>query len=375
MVKAMKSGVPFFDYKATFSRYESLGDELLRVFQSGQYILGPDLAVFEKAVLDKLGYKNFLGVADGTNAIQLGLNCMGVGHGDKVFVSSHTYVATASALVAVGAEPVLVDVDLTDGSICSSSIMERYDGTQTGVIITQLNGRCCDMNKLIAVCDQLGLRLFEDSAQAFGAKYGGKLAGTFGEFGTFSFYPAKTLGCFGDGGGIVLRDDANYDLVRATRDHGRDGNGDVRYWGFNSRLDNVQAALLTLKLKYYIEDLERRRAIAKRYVNSFQGLEGIVCPPFDGDGRYDIFQNFELRAKNRDQLLAHLSNNNIGARIQWGGTPLHEMKELGLSESRELFPNCTTYFNECLMLPLYPALSDAQIESVIYNVRHFYGAL
>lgn len=368
----MSVQVPFFDYKATFSGYENLEDELLRVFKSGQYILGPDLVAFEKAVQEKVGYKNFLGVADGTNAIQLGLTAMGIGHGDKVFVSSHTYVATASALVAVGAEPVLVDIEPIDGSISCSSIKERFDGSQTAIIITQLNGRCCDMNEISLVCEQLNLRLFEDSAQAFGAKYEDKLAGTFGEFGTFSFYPAKTLGSFGDGGGVVLRNEANYDLVKAIRDHGRDENGEVAHWGFNSRLDNVQAALLTVKLNHYFKDVERRRAIAAIYINEFRDLDEISCPPFDGGGRFDIFQNFELRAKNRDQLIQFLSENDIAARIQWGGVPLHEMKKLGLAEPREMYPNCATYFDECLMLPLYPSLSEAQIESVIYNVRRFY---
>lgn len=364
--------VPFFDYKSVYKAYQQqLEGEVLRVLASGQYILGPDLSRFEKSVHEIIGYERFLGVADGTGALQIGLIASGIGPGDRVFVSSHTYIATASALKFVGADICLVDIE-SDGLISATSIREKFDGTQTAVLITQLNGRCCDMSAIRQVCQDLNLRLFEDSAQAFGASFQGQLAGTFGEFGTFSFYPAKTLGAFGDGGGIVCKTEKMYLSLIELRDHGRNFAGVVKSWGFNCRLDNLQAALLDVKLKTYKEDINRRREIGLKYSRLLEGVSGVECPPIDGDGRFDILQNYELQVTDREKFIAYMTEHSIGVRIQWGGVPLHEMSELGFVAASENLPTCKEYFRKCCMLPIYPTMTDEQVEYVADRIIQFY---
>jgi dTDP-4-amino-4,6-dideoxygalactose transaminase len=365
--------IPFFDYKSVYKAYQQdLEREVLRVLASGQYILGPDLSRFEKSVQEIVGYERFLGVADGTGALQIGLIASGIGQGDRVFVSSHTYIATASALKFVGADICLADIGC-DGLISASSIREKFDGTQTAVLLTQLNGRCCDMSAIRQVCEDLNLRLFEDSAQAFGASFDGQLAGTFGEFGTFSFYPAKTLGAFGDGGGIVCKTEEMFLSLTELRDHGRNLSGAVKSWGFNCRLDNLQAALLDIKLKTYKNDIKRRREIGAKYSELLGEISGIKCPPIDGGGRFDILQNYELQVDKREKFIDYMAGNNIGVRIQWGGVPLHEMADLGFVAANENLPNCIEYFKKCCMLPIYPTMSDEQVEYVIDKIIKFFS--
>ena len=226
------------------------------------------------------------------------------------------------------------------------------------------------MDKIQAIAKKYELMIVEDAAQGLGSRFKGKSAGTFGSFGTISFYPAKLLGCFGDGGLIMTNDDEIADTLYLLRDHGRDQNGDVTKWGYNSRLDNLQAAILNHKLSHYQEDIEHRRTIANIYN---EGLKDLSClklplPPSDGDN-FDVFQNYELHAENRDNLKDYLAKNGIGTIIQWAGVPVHKFKDLGFSQS---LPFTDKFFEGCLMLPMNSALEIEQAEYIVKTVRNFY---
>lgn len=363
--------IPFFNYPALFKKDESKMMELLRdVLSRGAFILQRDLTEFEDALKEYLGVKYVYGVADGTNAMILGLRAMGIGEGDEVIVPSHTYIATAAAVHFVGATPVLADMS-PDHMIDPASVERKITERTAAIMPVQLNGRTCDMDAIQAIVDKHNLRLCEDAAQALGSSFKGKCAGTFGEFGSFSFYPAKVLGSFGDGGAVVSDDDEIGRKLGLLRDHGRDEDGNVVDWGTNSRLDNVQAAVLNYKFGTYDQDIERRRDIARMYHARLSGLNDITLPPSpDADPRhFDVYQNYEIESGSRDALQAFLSDKDIGTLIQWGGTPVHKFSELGFDEN---LPATEKFFERCFMLPMHTALSDDDVERICDVIHEFY---
>ncbi len=225
-------------------------DTIRDVLSRGAYIMQKDLAEFENHIKKYIGAKHVFGVADGTNALILALRAAGVGRGDEVILCAHTYIATAAAVHYVNATPVLVECR-PDHMIDTAAVSRAITRRTRAIMPTQLNGRVCDMDSLQKIADEHKLIIIEDAAQALGARFKDKFAGTFGTAGTFSFYPAKLLGCFGDGGAVVTNDDKMANQLALLRDHGRNADGDVIAWGTNCRLDNIQAAILTLKLKSF----------------------------------------------------------------------------------------------------------------------------
>jgi dTDP-4-amino-4,6-dideoxygalactose transaminase len=240
------------------------------------------------------------------------------------------------------------------------------------IMPTDLNGRCCDMDAIGAIAKKHDLIVADDAAQALGARFRGVHAGLGGAFGTISFYPAKVLGCFGDGGAVITNDDRIASYVRMARDHGRNEDGEFVMWGTNARLDNLQAAILNYKLKSYVGVMQRRRAIAARYQQRLGDLAELHLPPApDSDPRYyDIYQNYEIEAQRRDQLKDYLKAHGIGTLIQWGGQPLHRIKALGLARP---LPKTDRMFERCLMIPIHLAMTDADVDYVADTIRTFYG--
>jgi dTDP-4-amino-4,6-dideoxygalactose transaminase len=370
---AYKRQIPFFNYPALFKSQE---DDYLRIFKDvcsrGAYIMQKDLAQLEANLQKFLGVKHAIGTSDGTNAMTIGFMALGVQAGDEIICSSHTYIATASAAQLIGAKAVLCDIG-PDNLMCAKDVEKRITPKTKIIIPTQVNGRVCDMDAIQAVADKHGILVAEDAAQALGAKYKGRCAGTFGQFGTFSFYPAKVLGCFGDGGAIVTNDDKLAETLRALRDHGRDETGMVVMWGTNARLDNLQAAFLDFKLASFPNDITRRRAIAKQYHEAFKDMPQLTLPPGpDADSNhFDIYQNYELAADRRDDLRVFLKDRGIGSIIQWAGTPVHKFEKLGFNVS---LPATEKFFERCLMLPMNMTLSDEDVAFVIKSVKDFYAA-
>jgi dTDP-4-amino-4,6-dideoxygalactose transaminase len=365
--------VPFFNYPALFAEHR---DEYLQTFEDvlsrGAYIMQRDLADFETELAAYLGVKHAIGVADGTVALKIALSLAGVGPGDEVIVPSHTFIATASAVNQVGGTPVLCDCG-PDSMIDVESARRMVTSKTKAIMPVQLNGRTCDMDAVEALATEHGLKIVEDSCQALGAKFRGRFAGTFGVAGSYSFYPAKTLGCFGDGGGLVVDDDALAEQARELRDHGRGSDGLVHRFGINGRLDNIHAAILLVKLRRYDATLERRREIAAHYQARLGDLAQLLLPPAPGADnlRHDVFQNYEIQAERRDELRAALAENGVGTIMQWGGKMIHQFPDLQL---RADAPYAEEMSHRFMMLPMHPLLSGDDVDYVCDNVRAFYGA-
>ena len=369
-----KRSIPFFNYPALFKAQEKeIMDRLHDVMSRGAFILQRDLEEFEENIKELIGVKHVLGVADGTNALMLSMRAAGVGHRHEVIMSSHTYIATAASVHFVGATPVLVECG-ADHMIDPESV-ERAVTDKTRVIMpTQLNGRTCDMDALQAIADDHSLIIIEDAAQALSSKFRGKCAGTFGLAGTFSFYPAKVLGCFGDGGAVVTNDDEMARKLYLLRDHGRNDEGEVVTWGTNSRLDNIQAAILNVKLKTFKKDMERRREIASIYDQALRGIDDLILPPApdEDEKHYDVYQNYELESGHRDELKSFLAKRGVGTIIQWGGKAVHHFKGLGFDNVH--LPIVEKMTSRFLMLPMHTALTDEDVEYVCDCVIEFYSA-
>lgn len=374
MGKIKQRTVPFFNYPALFKAQEKeIIDALHDVMSRGAYILQRDLEEFEDNIKELIGVKHVLGVADGTNALMLSLRAAGVGHGDEVIMSSHTYIATATSAHFVGAKPVLVECG-ADHMIDPESVEMAVTDKTRVIMPTQLNGRTCNMDALQTIADDYGLIIIEDAAQALSSKYKDKCAGTFGLAGTFSFYPAKVLGCFGDGGAVVTNDDEIAERVGLLRDHGRNEEGEVVTWGTNSRLDNIQAAILNTKLKTFKKDMERRREIASIYDQALSEIDDLVLPPApDADEKhYDIYQNYELESGRRNELKSFLAERGVGTIIQWGGKAVHQFKGLGFDNVH--LPIVEKMTSRFLMLPMHTALSDEDVGYICDCIKDFYSA-
>jgi dTDP-4-amino-4,6-dideoxygalactose transaminase len=365
--------VPFFDYQKAFSADEEQYVAIFRdVLRRGAFIMQKDLEQFEQNLAQYLGVKYAVGLANCTDALTFALRAAGVGSGDEVIFPSHTMVASPSSVYFVGAAPVPVDCG-PDHLVDPSSIEKAITNRTRVIMPVQLNGRTADMEAIGSIADKHGLIIIEDSAQGLGSKFKGRLAGTFGIAGTFSFYPAKILGCFGDGGALVTNDDEVARKTRLYRDHGRNAQtGDVETWGLNSRLDNLQAAILDFQFRDFQGIIERRRAIASLYQQELGDVSQLVLPPApDGDrDHYDTYQNYEIEAERRDDLRAFLKERGVGTLIQWGGKAVHQFVDLGFAVH---LPTTERLFQRCLMLPMNLTVSDDDVRYIAGVIRGFYG--
>ena len=365
--------IPFFNYRALFQSQEAeITSAVVDVMRRGAYILQKDLADFEETLRSYLGVKHAYGVADGTNALIIAMRAAGIGTGDEVIVPSHTYVASAASIHFVGATPILVEC-LDDHLVDPESIRQALTRRTKAIMPVQLNGRTADMDAIQEIATENGLVIIEDAAQGLGSRYRGRAAGTFGLAGTFSFYPAKLLGCFGDGGGVVSNDDEIGERLGLLRDHGRDPNGEVVAWGTNSRLDNLQAAILNVKFRTFSQDLEKRRLLAAQYDVGLNDIpELLLPPPPDADQEhFDVYQNYEIEAERRDELKVHLEQNGVRTIVQFGGNALHQYAGLKLTQFR--LPRTELLYRRALLLPMNTSLTDEDVSWVIECIRKFYG--
>jgi len=364
--------IPFFNYPFLFKSKEA---DFVRIFKEigsrGAYILQNDLKEFEVNLANFAGTKYAVGLANGTDAIWIALMAAGIGKGDEVIFSSHTYIATAAAIHFVGAIP--VPADCREDHMLDPISVERLITPKTKAILpTQLNGRCCEMDVIIKIAKKYNLIVLEDAAQGLGAKFKGNGVGTFDKGATISFYPAKNLGSFGDAGAFITNDKEMYEKVLLYRDHGRNDDGVFVMWGFNSRLDNLQAAILDFKLGYYNDEINRRRKIAEIYNNNLNQLKQLHLPPppsLDSD-YFDVYQNYEIEAEKRDELKIYLKENGVGTLIQWSGQPVHSITTLGFSGKG--LPYTEEMFTKCLMLPMNTALQDDEILYICELIQKFY---
>lgn len=364
--------VPFFNYPAVFMSLEA---EFLAIFQDvgrrGAFIMQQDLRDFEQHLAEYTGARYAIGVANATDGLHIALRAAGIGPGDEVIFCSHTMLATAAAIHFAGGTPVPVECG-PDHMIDPASVAAAVTPHTKAIMPTQLNGRTCDMDALQVIADRHGLVIVEDAAQGLGSKFKGRQAGTFGIASAISFYPAKNLGCLGDGGAVLTNDAAVYHKMLMLHDHGRDEDGEVGMWGMNSRLDNLQAAILDYKLARYGEEVSHRRAVAAQYRRLLGDLKELLLPPGPNDDpdHFDVYQNYEIEAERRDELKVYLKEQGIGTLIQWGGKAVHQFEKLGFKVS---LPHVEKMFTRCLMLPMNRSISNEDVSYVCEKVREFYG--
>ena len=358
------------------AQYQAQKDEILacveRVLGRGVYILGPEVKAFEKDFADFCGVAHGVGVNSGTDALILALRALGISTGDEVVTVSHTALATVSAIVAVGATPVLVDIEATYYTL-DPLVLESAMTTRTKAIVAvHLYGQSADMDAIIAAAKKHGVYVVEDCAQAAGGRYKGRRVGSMGHVACFSFYPTKNLGALGDGGMVVTNDGTIAERVRRLRQYGWDESRSTEEPGLNSRLDEIQAAILAIKLRALDENNAQRAAIAQRYNAAFTGLPAAV--PAERPGTTHVYHLYVLSCDDRDRLREYLATQDVLAGIHYP-VPAHRhggyekrvvLSSRGLSVTSRLV-------DRVLTLPLYPELSDGDVERVIAAVRQFYN--
>jgi dTDP-4-amino-4,6-dideoxygalactose transaminase len=365
--------VRFIDYPAQFRKQEPEIMACLRdVLSAGDLMMRQQLRDFESNLAAFVGTKYAVGMSNCTDALHLSLRASGIGAGDEVISVSHTFVATIAAIHHTGATPVLVDIG-EDHNI-DVDLIERAVTPRTRAIIpVHLNGRVSRMDVVLDVARRHELVVIEDSAQALGASFEGTRGGAFGLAGCFSFYPAKLLGAFGDAGAVTTNSEELATKLRQLRDHGRTPDGDLSGWSFNCRLDNIHAAILDLRLRRLPRNIERRRAIAATYDDHLAHITHLKLPPRPQEVGpfFDVFQNYEIEARERDGLVAHLRRQGVEILIPWGGRAVHQFSRLGLSHTQ--VPRTEQLFRNVLMLPMHAELSDEDVMYVCRTVQEFYG--
>lgn len=362
--------VPFLNLAA---QYESLKKEILpvveQVLAKGHYILGPNVAALEQEVAAYVGAGFGVGVNSGSDALTLALRALDIGPGDEVITTPFTYIAPAEAIHQVGAKIVFADIDAHTFNIDPADIRKKISPRTKAIVPVHLFGQASPLKEIFEIADSRKIAVIEDCAQAIGARYDNKPVGGLGRLGCFSFYPTKNLGADGDGGMIVTSDEALARKLKMLRVHGIERRYYHDLHGYNSRLDEIQAAILRVKLPQLDKWNERRRQIAKRYAAGLKGLP--VELPVTADGNSHVFHVFALLTEKRDDLQKHLADRGVPTLIYYP-LALHLQKlyaDLGYKEGD--FPIAETISKRILPLPMYPELSDEQVDYVAATIKQF----
>ena len=353
--------------KAQYLAYkEEIDAAVLDVLGSGAYILGQQVSLFEEEFADYLGAKFAVGCGSGTDALVLALKSLDIGAGDEVIVPSHTAVPTVAAIVMAGATPVCVDVE-PEYYTLDASLIEAACTDKTKVIIAvHLYGQAAAMDELVRIAKQRGLRLIEDCAQATGAKYRSRRLGTIGDIGCFSFFPTKNLGAIGDGGAVVTDDPELAERLRRLRQYGWNENRVSQEPGINSRLDELQAAVLRVKLRHLDAGNLRRRQLAAYYTENLAG-ESVYVPTIREHAEH-VFHLYVVKTDNRSKMLERLKDNGIHAGVHYP-VPVHlQPAYQGRVRNAGALQITETLANEVLSLPLYPELGESQLNEVMLAV-------
>lgn len=365
--------VPLLDLKA---QYATIRDEVMpaveAVMESQYFINGPAVKELEGLVAEYSGCAEAVGVSSGTDALLCSLMSLGVGAGDEVITTPYTFFATAGCVWRVGAKPVFVDIDPETFNLDAAKVAAAVTDKTKAIVPVHLFGQVADMDAIMAVAKEHDLLVVEDGAQAIGAMYKGRQAGSMGTVGCFSFFPSKNLGGAGDGGMIVTNDADAAERLRIFRNHGSKPKYYHRWVGGNFRLDTLQAAVLVVKLRHLEGWSEKRRANAARYDELFAGFEPVVCPVVR-EGNVSVINQYVIRAPKRDELQAHLKEQGIGTAIYYP-LGLHEQECFAaLGYGKGDFPETERAAAETLALPIYPELADEQLIYVADTVKGFLG--
>jgi len=360
--------VPFLDVGATYLELkEELDAAVSRVLSSGWYLLGAEIAAFEEEFAAHVGVKHCIGVGNGLDALHLALRAMNVGSGDEVIVPSNTYIATWLAVNYAGATPVPVEPDLRTYNLDPALIEAAITPRTRAILPVHLYGQPANMDPICEIAQRYGLWVLEDAAQAQGARYRGRRVGSIGHAAGWSFYPAKNLGAFGDAGAVTTNDDGLADRLRELRNYG----SKVKYVneerGFNSRLDEIQAAVLRVKLRHLDSWNDRRRRIAAQYLDLLHQTDLVL--PWVETWADPVWHLFVVRSQQRDQLMRRLQEAGIGVLIHYPIPPHLQAAYRDLDRPRGSFPVSEMIHQEVLSLPIGPHLDEAQAASVVATLK------
>lgn len=365
--------VPLLDLKAQFVRIkDEVTAAIHSVLESQRFILGPEVSELEKAIAEYSNCAAAVGVSSGTDALLASLMTLGIGQGDEVITTPYTFFATAGSIWRVGAKPVFVDIEPETFNIDPTKIEAAITDKTKAIIPVHLFGQIAEMDPIVEVARKHDLYIIEDAAQAIGATYKGRKAGSIGTVGCFSFFPSKNLGGMGDGGMIVTQDVELADRLRQCRNHGSKPKYYHKWVGGNFRLDTLQAAILLVKLRYLDDWSAKRRANAARYNELFVDVEEVITPTIR-EYNVSIYNQYVIRVPRRDELQAYLKDKGIGTAIYYP-LSLHEQecfKSLGYKKGD--FPESEMAAAESLAIPIYPELTDEQIQYVVDCVKKFFA--
>lgn len=360
--------IKFLDLEKINNRFrDEIDARIKKMLDSGWYLQGEENEIFTKNFAKYCNTKYCLGVGNGLDALSLIIKGYGFGVGDEIIVPANTYIATILAITQNSCTPILVEPDINNYNINPNLIEEKITSKTKAIMVVHLYGQAVQMDKIWELAKKYNLKIIEDSAQAHGAIYRGKRTGNLGDASAFSFYPGKNLGCMGDGGCITTNDEMLYNKVKALANYGSDRKYHHIYKGVNSRLDEIQAAVLDVKLKYLDEDNNRRRIIAEYYCKNIKNPE-IILPRVD-DYESHVFHVFVVRTKNRDDFQKYLSENDIQTIIHYP-TPPH--KQEAYREWNNLsYPVTEEIHNTIISLPISPVMTDEEINRVVGVVNNY----
>jgi len=365
--------IPFGNLRLDYLRKKALVDGAVQdVLESGRFILGKRVAEFEDAFSSYCGTMYGIGVGSGTEALHLALMACGVKKGDEVITVANTCVPTVSAITLAGAKPVLIDIDPVTYTMNPALIEERITEKTKAILPVHLYGQCADMDPILEIARCHNLKVVEDCAQAHGSKYKGKMAGSMGDAGAYSFYPSKNLGAYGDAGMVVTNNPDIAEKLRMLRNYGEERRYYHKIKGLNSRLDEIQAAILHAKLSMLDKDNQRRREIAQNYTNSLADINGLVTPK-ENMNRYHTYHLYVVRVRQRPIFQEFLLSRGIETLIHYP-VPIHRQKSYKECLIQEKYlPVTDTQASQIVSLPIYPDLTDQQINVVINAIRDFFS--
>lgn len=347
---------------------EEFEQKAIEVLRSGWYVLGKEVKSFEEEFASYVGAKHCVGLASGLDALWIAFRILGIGKRDEVIVQGNTYIASVMGITMNGATPVFVEPD-EYFNIDASKIEEKITSKTKAILVVHLYGQASNMAPVVELCHKYNLRLVEDCAQSHGAKFGQQMTGTFGDIGCFSFYPSKNLGAFGDAGAIVTNDDKIAEDVRIFRNYGSEKRYYNKVVGANSRLDEMQAGLLRVRLKYLDDLAEEKKKICNRYLAELHNPK--LELPKIRDGATHIWHQFVIKTELRDELIKYLDEHNIGTIIHYPIPPhLSEAYQyLGLKEGD--LPITESYARSVLSIPLYNGMTDEEQNYIIETINAF----
>lgn len=339
---------------------------------NGSYIMGDDLKEFEENYSLFNGVNHTIGLSNGLDALFLSLKSLDINSGDEVIVPSNGYVATVLAIIRVGAKPVFVEPNIKTYNIDPSKIESSITKKTRAIIPIHLYGLCCEMDKINEICKKHNLHIIEDNAQGHGSSFKGKLSGTWGKVNATSFYPSKNLGAFGDAGAITTNDEHIAEKIKSLRNYGSSTRYLNEYIGYNMRLDELQAGLLVIKLRYLDKWNNERRKIAETYIKNLSSVREVILPFTNIDSSH-VYHIFNIRIKDRDRLAKHLQKSNIQTLIHYPIPPYLQKATSYLGYKKGDFPIAEELADTSLSLPIWPGMSYEQVIYVVKEIKKFYN--